>query len=331
MAETQIRSLSSTRYRSSSLRSAASSSADVAEEMRDLDEVELRWAAIERHPTYRHNIYRIKYTVSEIHQCTRTRVSLFEVTDRDGGKIPVDVMRLGAVERHVLMEKLIRHIERDNQRLLEKMKQLNDGCGVDHGSIVSDGRMILMKRGGQIIYSGPLGQHSNKLIEYFEAIPGVVKIKDNYNPATWVLEVTSSSMELQLGVDFAHLYRESLLYQNNKEMVKQLSKPPIGSEDLHFSTRYPQSGWEQFKACLWKQNLSYWRNPAYNLVRIIFMIVSSVLIGAVFWKHGGRINLHSDYISSKVFWYFYTMFSTLLYFNYFGMLLMALTPNIQNR
>lgn len=31
----------------------------------------------------------------------------------------------------------------------------------------------------------------------------------------------------------------------------------------------------------------------------------------------------------KVFWYFYAMFSTLLYFNYFGMLLVSLTPTYQ--
>lgn len=27
---------------------------------------------------------------------------------------------------------------------------------------------MLMKRGGQVIYAGPLGRHSHKLVEYFE-------------------------------------------------------------------------------------------------------------------------------------------------------------------
>lgn len=44
--------------------------------------------------------------------------------------------------------------------------------------------IILMKRGGKIIYSGELGRHSSKLIEYFEIIPRVPKIKENYNLAT---------------------------------------------------------------------------------------------------------------------------------------------------
>ena len=29
-------------------------------------------------------------------------------------------------------------------------------------------QLLLMKRGGQVIYAGPLGRHSHKLIEYFE-------------------------------------------------------------------------------------------------------------------------------------------------------------------
>lgn len=31
----------------------------------------------------------------------------------------------------------------------------------------------------------------------------------------------------------------------------------------------------------------------------------------------------------KVFWYFYTMFFTLLYYNYLGMMLVSLTPTYQ--
>ena len=46
-----------------------------------------------------------------------------------------------------------------------------------------------------------------------QGISGVPKIKDNYNPATWMLEVTSASMESELELDFAKLYKESPLYQ----------------------------------------------------------------------------------------------------------------------
>ncbi|XVF72816.1 hypothetical protein PTKIN_Ptkin12aG0150900 [Pterospermum kingtungense] len=154
--------------------------------------------------------------------------------------------------------------------------------------------IILMKRGGKIIYSGELGQHSSKLIEYFEGIPGVPKIKENYNPATWMLEVTNPSVEAQLGVDFAHLYKDSSLFQRNKELVKELRVPAQGSEELRFTSRFPQNGWEQFKACLWKQHLSYWRNPTYNLGCMVFTMVSSLFYGMLLWQKGQKVNNEQD-------------------------------------
>ncbi|KAA3475149.1 pleiotropic drug resistance protein 3-like [Gossypium australe] len=149
--------------------------------------------------------------------------------------------------------------------------------------------LILMKRGGQMIYSGELGQHSSRLIEYFEGIPGVPKIKENHNPATWMLEVTSPSVEAQLGIDFACIYKESHLYKRNKEIVKSQSLPAQGSEKLQFSTPFPQNGWEQLKACLWKQHLSYWRSPKYNLVRLAFIILSSLLYGVLLRQKGRNL------------------------------------------
>ncbi|XP_050220397.1 pleiotropic drug resistance protein 3-like isoform X1 [Mercurialis annua] len=267
--------------------------------------------------------------------------------------------------------------------------------------------LVLLKMGGRIIYSGPLGQHSRRVIEYFENVPGVPKIKDNYNPATWMLEVTSKSAETELGVDFGQVYEESTSYKENKELVKQLSSPVPGSKELHFPTHYPQSGWEQFRACVWKHHLSYWRSPSYNLTRMVYMIAASIVFGALFWQQGQKINSQLDlfimigsmyttiiffginncssvlpYVSTertvlyregfagmyspwayafaqvvvelpylftvaiiyvgitypmigysmsayKICWAFYGLLCNLLCFNYMGMLLVALTPNVQ--
>ncbi|KAL2338895.1 hypothetical protein Fmac_013341 [Flemingia macrophylla] len=146
----------------------------------------------------------------------------------------------------------------------------------------------------EIIYSGMLGHHSSRLIEYFQNIPGVPKIKDNYNPATWMLEATSASVEAELQIDFAQIYIESDLCRDTLELVRELSEPPPGSRDLHFSTRFPQNNLGQFMACLWKQHLSYWRSPEYNLTRFIFMVVCAIIFGAVFWQKGNEINNQQD-------------------------------------
>ncbi|RXH88665.1 hypothetical protein DVH24_000264 [Malus domestica] len=76
--------------------------------------------------------------------------------------------------------------------------------------------LLLMKRegqiiylGGQVIYLGPLGRNYHKIVEYFVAVPGVPKIKEKYNPATWMLEASSTSIEVRLGMDFAQYYKSS--------------------------------------------------------------------------------------------------------------------------
>ncbi|KAE8655684.1 Pleiotropic drug resistance protein 3 [Hibiscus syriacus] len=245
--------------------------------------------------------------------------------------------------------------------------------------------LFLMKRGGQEIYVGPLGHHSKHLIKYFEGIQGVRKIKDGYNPPTWMLEVTTTAQELSLGVDFADIYKNSDLYRNS---VFQLS----------------QSFLTQCAACLWKQHWSYWRNPPYTAVRFLFTTVIALMFGTLFWDLGSKTNTRQDltnamgsiyaavlflgiqnaasvqpvvavertvfyreraagmysampYAFSQVlielpyifvqatmyglivysmigfewtaakFWYLFFMYFTLLYFTYYGMMAVAITPN----
>ncbi|KAG8635775.1 hypothetical protein MANES_16G064000v8 [Manihot esculenta] len=148
--------------------------------------------------------------------------------------------------------------------------------------------LLFMKRGGQLIYAGPLGARSCDLIKYFEAVEGVKKIKSGYNPAAWMLEVTSSSEENRLGVDFAEIYRRSNLFQRNKELVESLSRPSSNAKELNFPTKYSRSFLEQFLACLWKQKLSYWRNPQYTAVRFFYTVVISLMLGTICWKFGSK-------------------------------------------
>ncbi|KAL0303556.1 UNVERIFIED_CONTAM: Pleiotropic drug resistance protein 2 [Sesamum radiatum] len=154
--------------------------------------------------------------------------------------------------------------------------------------------LLLMKRGGQVIYGGPLGHHSHLLIEYFQSVPGVPEIKEGYNPATWMLDVSTPAMEAQLNVDFAEIYANSDLYRRNEELIKQLSTPAPGSHDLYFPTEYAQSFLSQCRACFWKQHLSYWRHPQYNAIRFFMTTVIGVIFGVIFWDKGQQMSKQQD-------------------------------------
>eukprot|EP00891_Asterochloris_glomerata_P005114 jgi/Astpho2/5114/Aster-06326 len=144
--------------------------------------------------------------------------------------------------------------------------------------------LLLLKSGGYVTYHGHLGKQSRRLIEYFEAIPGVPRLQAGLNPATWMLQVSTPGMEANIGVDFAKKYRESKLYLRNEELIKKLQVPAEGSQPLQFSSKYPQGYLTQFYMVFWKFWQSYWRNPAYNSTRFLFGAVLGLLMGAILWK-----------------------------------------------
>lgn len=140
-----------------------------------------------------------------------------------------------------------------------------------------------------MIYAGLLGKNSQHLIDYFEAVEGVPEITPGYNPATWMLEVTSIASENHLGVDFAKIYLNSSLNERNMALVDNLSTPAPGCKDIHFETKFSQCFWLQTKACLWKQHWSYWRNPHYNAIRIFFTFICALIFGTIFWNMGSKM------------------------------------------
>lgn len=97
-------------------------------------------------------------------------------------------------------------------------------------------------------------------------------------------------------VNYNFIFLIYTFYRRNQELIKELSSPPPGSNDLYFPTKYSQSFFVQCKACFWKQFWSYWRNPSYNAVRFFFTIVVGIVYGIIFWNKAKHVwvnkNLH---------------------------------------
>ncbi|KAK9829450.1 hypothetical protein WJX72_005937 [[Myrmecia] bisecta] len=150
--------------------------------------------------------------------------------------------------------------------------------------------LVLLQRGGKLIYFGTLGHESSHLISYLEAVPGVAPIKPGYNPATWMLEVTGGSMSTGAAAssaDFPTIYKESELYKQNMAQVERLIEE--GKRDhkpLSMSARYAISKLLQARTLIRKFTTAYWRSPAYNLTRILMTVTISLLYGLMFLDKG---------------------------------------------
>ncbi|KAL6967672.1 ABC transporter G member 31 [Sarracenia purpurea var. burkii] len=148
--------------------------------------------------------------------------------------------------------------------------------------------LILMKRGGRVIYGGELGEKSQTMINYFQGIHGVTPIPSGYNPATWMLEVTTPAAEGRIGQDFAEIYKNSHQFREVEASIERMSIPPPNLEPLKFDSTHSRSALTQFRYCLWKQFLVYWRSPSYNVVRLFFTALSAFILGTAFWGAGSK-------------------------------------------
>ncbi|KAK1591889.1 hypothetical protein Q3G72_015377 [Acer saccharum] len=208
----------------------------------------------------------------------------------------------------------------------KKLQLLHDITGSFRPGILT-ALLLLMKTGGRIIYSGMLGHHSSKLIEYFEGISSVPKIKANYNPATWMLEVTSASMEAQLGVDFANIYEESPLYHFTRELdlfiimgSMYIAVIILGINNC--SSILPYVATE--RNVLYREYFAGMYSPwayafAQVTIEVPYILVQAIIYVAITYPMIGYY--WSVY---KVFWFFYATFCTFLYFVYLGMVMVSI-------
>jgi hypothetical protein len=72
------------------------------------------------------------------------------------------------------------------------------------------------------------------------------------------------------------------------KMVQDLKVPEPGMKDLFFPTPYSQPALKQLKIIMWKQFVTYWRSPDYNLVRYAFTLFAAVIFGSLFWQIGAN-------------------------------------------
>ncbi|CAL9782849.1 unnamed protein product [Musa acuminata subsp. burmannicoides] len=154
--------------------------------------------------------------------------------------------------------------------------------------------LLLMKRGGLVIYGGSLGRNSQDMINYFQGIHGVPPILDGYNPATWMLEISTPACEESLGLDFATVYKNSDKFREVEALIQELSTPAAGTEPLRFFSVFPQDKLTQFKVCCKKQFLVYWRSPRYSVVRMFFTAITALIFGTVFWNAGSKRDTVQD-------------------------------------
>eukprot|EP00850_Spirogloea_muscicola_P017864 SM000157S02094 [mRNA] locus=s157:259267:270139:- [translate_table: standard] len=144
--------------------------------------------------------------------------------------------------------------------------------------------LLLLKRGGEVAYFGPIGLNARDLLGYFEALPGMPKCGPDQNPATYMLEAIGAGIGHAAERDFALDYRESALAEQNEEELQKLryGKGEYGPEP---SLRGYAASWPlMLQVVIKRQYRTYWRNVQYSYGRMIFSLILGLLLGSAFWQ-----------------------------------------------
>ncbi|KAL3664650.1 hypothetical protein V7S43_010399 [Phytophthora oleae] len=165
--------------------------------------------------------------------------------------------------------------------------------------------LLLLQKGGYTAYFGDLGEDSVKMLEYFESIPGTEQIRPQYNPATYMLEVIGAGIGRDVK-DYSLEYKNSELYQSNRARTLQLAQ--VSEEFVRHSTlnyRPIATGfWNQLCALTKKQQLTYWRNPQYNFMRMFLFPLFAIIFGTTFYQLSAasvkKINSHIGLIYNSM-------------------------------
>lgn len=155
--------------------------------------------------------------------------------------------------------------------------------------------LLLLKRGGQTVFFGELGENATNLIEFFEHAPGVSPMPKNINPATWMLEIIGAGTseaaveKAAISVDFAVLYTQSALAKSNQARLDLLCLPNERSKKIDEEEekklnefQYNASSWQQFALLYNRIFLTYWRTPGYSFLRLITNLVIALIFGSAY-------------------------------------------------
>uniref|UniRef100_A0A7S2YLL6 ABC transporter domain-containing protein n=1 Tax=Entomoneis paludosa TaxID=265537 RepID=A0A7S2YLL6_9STRA len=153
-------------------------------------------------------------------------------------------------------------------------------------SIFSDfDSLLLLKRGGEVVFHGELGEGSSKLIEYLERFDSTPKIQRGENPATWMLTTIgagSSAPGAGLAFDYSGAYRDSKLRKQCLDRIDEITSGATDENKVGFSSKYATSYWAQSSAVLNRTMTLYFRTPNYNITRNVVSVTVAILFGTCY-------------------------------------------------
>lgn len=117
--------------------------------------------------------------------------------------------------------------------------------------------LILLKKGGNVVFFGELGYESNKLVTYFEE-RGAKPIERQENPAAWVLRAFAG--EQTSYKDWAELYKSSEQFSTVKKQIAAIRDSSDAKKKVTFSSTFSTPQFERIRLMCGRMSTIYRRS-----------------------------------------------------------------------
>jgi len=148
--------------------------------------------------------------------------------------------------------------------------------------------LLLLKKGGEVVFYGETGVCSSNLISYFEGL-GVTPMNTGENPATWMLNVLGEHISAKGQSDgedevlsFATAWNQSSNCADLANRFAEINETRDEEMEIKFDSTFPV-GWFKRDNLMGNRLVKiYWRSPAYNLARMALSVLIALLLGSMF-------------------------------------------------
>jgi hypothetical protein len=116
--------------------------------------------------------------------------------------------------------------------------------------------LILLKKGGNVVFCGPLGDESRNLVQYFED-RGAKPIERQENPAAWVLRAYAGE-QTSNDADWAELYKSSDQFSTIRTQIESIRTEVC--QQLSFSSTFSTPSGERVRLMCARMGTIYRRS-----------------------------------------------------------------------
>ncbi|KAF4583486.1 hypothetical protein EYR38_002237 [Pleurotus pulmonarius] len=146
-------------------------------------------------------------------------------------------------------------------------------------------RLLLLRKGGQTVYFGDVGQRSTTLINYFEK-NGSRKCDDEENPAEFILDVIGAGATAATDKDWHAIWENSPEAQDVQRQIEDIHAAgrSKGAVEAALQTKFASSWLFQTQQLLQRDLRNHWRDPTYLMAKFVLNIAAGLFIGFTFFK-----------------------------------------------